>query len=68
MDASIPTLVAELQYPTRQRWAAAALGHLVANNADNQAAVARAGGIEPLVALVRGGGEEAQERAANALG
>ena len=36
-------------------------------NADNQAAIARAGGIEPLVALARSGTDGQKEHAAGAL-
>ena len=70
MDASIPTLVAELQYRSAdtQAEAARALGFLAANTTANRVAIARAGGIEPLVALVRGGSANAQEEAACALG
>jgi hypothetical protein len=47
--------------------AAAALANLAADSADNQAAIARAGGIEPLVALARGGTDAQKESAAAAL-
>ena len=46
--------------------AAGALANL-ALNTDNQAAIARAGGIEPLVALVRSGTDGQKEQAAGAL-
>ena len=40
---------------------------MILNNADNEVAIAKAGGIEPLVALARGGTEEQKEEAAAAL-
>ena len=65
----IPSLVAQLWSGSagQQAEAAEALGALAAGNADNQAAIVRVGGIEPLVALVRSGGAEAQAEAAGAL-
>ena len=50
-----------------QQQAAGALRNLAADNAANQAAIAAAGAIEPLVALVRSGSVGAQEQAAAAL-
>ena len=50
----------------QKQWAAGALWNL-ALNADNQVAIARAGGIEPLVALARDGTDGQKEQAATAL-
>jgi vacuolar protein 8 len=50
-----------------QEEAAAALGNLALDNADNSETIARAGAIEPLVALVRSGSAGALEEAAASL-
>ena len=63
-DTSIPSEVLKWVEQLRsggerqKEEAAAALANL-AHNADNQVAIARAGGVEPLVALARGGGSNA---------
>ena len=44
-----------------------ALAHLAWTNADNQAAIASAGGIAPLIELVHSGTDGAKEQAAMAL-
>ena len=51
-----------------QELAVQELSGLMIKNADNQDAVARAGAIEPLVALLRSGSAWGQEEAAWALG
>ena len=55
------------EQPRSQELAAAELSRLMIKNADNSVAIARAGAIEPLVALLRSGSAEAQEAAAGAL-
>ena len=71
-DASIPSEVRKRVEQLRsggdgqKEWAAWALANL-AGNADNQVAIARAGGIAPLVALARGGTEDEKYSAAAAL-
>ncbi len=59
MPPSIPSLVARLSDGTDQHkvQAAEALGNLADNDA-NRASIADAGGIAPLVALVRDGTDE----------
>ena len=47
--------------------AAAALGDLTLDNADNKAAIREAGGVPPLVALARAGTRTQKERAEFAL-
>merc|ERR1711871_414292 len=46
---------------------AVALRNLAANNADNKARIAREGGIEPLIALLRDGSAEGKTESAVAL-
>ena len=48
-------------------YAAVALGRLCIQNAENQVAIVRAGGVVPLVTLAREGAPDAQESAAYAL-
>ena len=53
--------------PRAREMAAELLKRLMIESADNRAIIARAGAIEPLVAMLRGGSAEAQEVAADAL-
>uniref|UniRef100_A0A7S3TBT1 Uncharacterized protein n=1 Tax=Emiliania huxleyi TaxID=2903 RepID=A0A7S3TBT1_EMIHU len=66
--SDVPELVLHLSGggDKRKEQAAAALAKL-ARNADNRVAIAKAGGIAPLVALARGGTEVQKEYAAGAL-
>ena len=67
---TIETLVAHLRWEVGSEGAAdaaRALANLAYESADNKVTIAAAGAIEPLVALVRGGSEGAQEAAAGAL-
>ena len=48
-----------------QQEAAVALAHLARGNAENSVAIARAGAIEPLVALVRSGSAKTQQSLAS---
>ena len=47
--------------------AAAALRNLASQNAENKVAIAKAGAVDPLVALLRTGADGAKEQAAGAL-
>ena len=63
--SDVPTLVALARDGTdgEKERAAAALANL-AHNADNQVAIAKAGGIAPLVALARGTNGQKEQAAA----
>ena len=56
------------EQPRSQELAAAELSSLMIKNVDNQADLARAGAIEPLVALLHSGSAAAQGAAAGVLG